>query len=88
MLTSCYYYKVIYKDYVNVYNDRKFKELKLNSNGNKDVLRTVLHYQKLKINFVAFFCYTRKEKPLSSITLNHFVFIPSMSLRFPLLSQL
>ena len=29
MLTSCYYYKVIYKDCVNVYV--KFKELKLNS---------------------------------------------------------
>ena len=31
MLTSCYYYRVVYKDYVNVYIDRKFKELKLNS---------------------------------------------------------
>ena len=29
MLTSHYYYKLIYKDYVNVYIDRKFKELKL-----------------------------------------------------------
>ena len=26
MLTSCCYYKIIYKDYVNVYIDRKFKE--------------------------------------------------------------
>ena len=31
ILTSCYYHKVIYKDYVNVYIDRKFQELKLNS---------------------------------------------------------
>ena len=30
MLTSCYHHKVVYKDYVNVYIDRKFKELKLN----------------------------------------------------------
>ena len=31
MLTSCYYYKVLYKDYVNVYIDWKFEELKLGS---------------------------------------------------------
>ena len=30
MLTPCYYYKAIYKDSVNVYIDRKFKELKVN----------------------------------------------------------
>ena len=31
MLKSCYCYKVMYEDYVNVYIDRQFKELKLNS---------------------------------------------------------
>ena len=37
MLTSCCYYKIIYKDYVNVYIDRKFKELKLNYFFSKNV---------------------------------------------------
>ena len=31
MLRSCCYLKVIYKGYVSVHIDRKFKELKLNS---------------------------------------------------------
>ena len=31
MLRSCCYLKVIYKGYVNVHIDRKFKDLKLNS---------------------------------------------------------
>ena len=48
MLTSCYYYKVIYKGYVNVYIARDFTELKENSNRNKEVLRTLFRYQKLK----------------------------------------